>query len=215
MVYRLTLICMTLLRVGICLKLRQNVPTTTLQDAATATNAGEIDTLRKTIKNLEKELAEATEIIKNQAAKIKEQAAGLKSCKSSSGGSTESLLGSLLGTGHSDGGGSGGVLPKLTESYFCPKAISDNNAWRVKRSELVKKRLHGYTSHGQWKGIRVPPTYYCSKLYNNLDAWVKPKLQPEDLVVGVFTGLTKSRFSTHQRQGRWVIHICPLYFLVA
>jgi hypothetical protein len=199
--FRTLLSVLLLARYGESLRFKEHTKTTALNDVALTDCKGAADLvarLRERVKTLETELDQATADIKKQASMIHGKDLQLKACESQAAPAVISAK-----------------LPKITEPYFCPKAVSDNSKWRKKRTEMVNAKQHGYTSHGQWKGIEVPPTYFCDKLNNNLEPWVKPKLVAADLVVGIFTGESLFYSRAAATRDTWLMHFPHHYIFSA
>ena len=81
---------------------------------------------------------------------------------------------------------------------------------------MFASRQYGGFGEGQghWKQA-VKPTYFCDKLHYNLDPWVKPKLKPEDLVVGIFTGETLFYGRTSAVRDTWLLQFPHHYIFSA
>jgi hypothetical protein len=108
------------------------------------------------------------------------------------------------------------VLPLQTKPSFCGPAVSDNEKWKAERADMLKRKQFGGSGEGQghWKKA-VYPTYFCDKLHYNLDQWVKPKLHPKDLVIGVFTGETLFYGRTSALRDTWLLHFPHHYIFSA
>jgi hypothetical protein len=107
------------------------------------------------------------------------------------------------------------LKPQLTSS-FCPPEVSNNKKWRETRTKWFETQNWGGFGEGQgmWKQD-VLPTYFCDKLHYNLMPWVKPKLAPEDVVMGIFTGETLFYGRASAVRDTWLLHFPHHYIFSA
>ena len=110
-----------------------------------------------------------------------------------------------------------GSLTMQAQPYFCTPEVSDFEKWRERRLEMRKKKLHdGWDSRkGTWNNITVTPHWYCDKLTNNLDPWVKPGLTPNDVVVGLFTGESLFYGRASASRDTWLLRFPHHYIFAA
>ena len=58
----------------------------------------------------------------------------------------------------------------------------------MQRKIKDKEHFGGDGMQGKWTKLAITPTYWCDKLFNNVQPWVRPKITTDDVVVGIYTG---------------------------
>jgi len=78
-------------------------------------------------------------------------------------------------------------MDRVKVPYFCPPEFSSRDKWYKERSNLSYRfGAQAMFSDRYYAANRTH--WFCSKIFNNLDPWVEPKLTTDDFVIGMYTG---------------------------